>query len=228
MNLSFSTATYVNQFGAPLANTPVLVLSKPNADVVTVYANSNASAVQTMVTNGSGVFSFYAPAGSYTVAVGNYNFNAVLAPNPILHAVKPISTQRASTVTVTADPHLVLPLAANSTYALDSMLFNGGLDVADFRLTFTGPAGATIQWAPIGPSAATTGDPTSMVLAQGGAGTEAVVGIYPTGSGVVRSAGVVIVGATAGNVSLAWAQGTTNATPVTLASGSWIRASKLN
>lgn len=227
MILSFSSATYTNHQGAALANTPVSVRERGSQTASVVYSTQNGNTAQTMVTNGSGVFSFFALPGEYTVAVGNRNFNVSLPPVPVLTAVKQTLTTRANTVTVTADPELVVPLMANAQYSVDALLLTGGDAAADFRLTFTAPAGATVQWTPRGPGTTVTADPATLVLAQQGVGTEAVVGLYTTGAGIIAPRGTITTAATAGNLSLAWAQGTTNAVPTSLAAGSWLRVIRL-
>lgn len=225
-----STATYTNTLGVPLANQPVVVLDRyKNFKPVTVYSDPYG-VTPVSSTNGSGVFTFYAPPGDYSLGIGIYRFNAVVGPvvnDDIQQRVKLSLTNRASTVTVTADPELVVPVQANTQYRMDALLLTGGPDTADLRLTFTGPAGATIQWTARGPATTVTADPATLVLAQQGAGTEAVVGLYSVGSGIVAPRGLVTTGATAGNISLAWAQGTTNAVPVGLAAGSWMSLIKI-
>lgn len=228
--MSRSTATYTNTLGVPLANQPVVVLDRYKQFKPVVVYSDPYGVTPVSTTNGSGVFTFYAPPGDYSLGIGIYRFNATVGPvvgDDFLHRTKLSLTNRASTVTVAADPELVIPVNANTTYRLDALLFTAGPDTADLRMTFTGPSGTTIQWTPRGPSSLVTGDPATLTLAQQGAGTEAIVGLYSVGAGIVSPRGLVIVGATAGNVSLAWAQGTTNAVPVGLSSGSWMALTKI-
>lgn len=232
MSLLSNTTVYTSNLGTVLANQRVYIFDRDRGyAAATVYSDANGSVINaTPTTNGSGSLTFFAQGGNYSVDVGAYRFNVVIPRQigaGVVQASKLSLTNRASTIVPVADPELVLPVEANCRYALDGMLFNGGVVAADFRLAWTGPAGFNIMWAPIGPDPATTGDPTLMVLAQGGNATELVVGIYPTGAGVVRPAGFVTTAGTAGNVSLAWAQGTSNASPTSLAAGSWLRMTKL-
>lgn len=232
MSLLSNTTTYTSNLGTVLANQRVYIFDRDRGySAATVYSDANGAVVLAApTTNGSGVLTFFAQGGNYSVDVGAYRFNVTIPRQigaGVVQASKLSLTTRANTVTPVADPELVLPVEANCRYALDGMLFNGGPDTADFRLAWSGPAGYNIMWAPIGPAPGITADPATLILAQGGNATEAVVGIYTAGAGIVRPVGFVTTGVTAGNVSLMWAQGTTNAVPVSLAAGSWLRMTKL-
>jgi hypothetical protein len=131
-------------------------------------------------------------------------------------------TSRTSTTTYANDPHLSVPVLANTTYSFELYgLYQAGA-TGQFKVQVTMPAGATMEagswdydpgtdeWAP---------------TATGGASPhQFVTGLVGTGGNVpFRLLGSVHVGATAGSVTLQWAQTTSNATATILRKGTWMR-----
>lgn len=161
----------------------------------------------------------YTPVAGQTLT-GSFLNNALLNVTPLI-AVKAGDTSRSNTASRTADPDLVVALLANLTYTVDSyLMYDAGAGL--FQVYWTVPAGATVTGAPWGldtaVTAATVGGirvpPTGAAVGSGGSGT--VVSARPTAN--------VIMGSTAGNLTLTWAQNTSNATATILKAGSWIRA----
>lgn len=162
----------------------------------------------------------YTPVAGQTLT-GSFLNNAILNVTPLIQ-IKPGDTSRTSTATRTADPDLVIALAANLSYVVDSHLMYDAGSVGLFQAYWTVPAGATLVGSPWGLDLAVTSTSVGAirVLATGasmGAG----------GSGTIvtaRPVAQVIMGATPGNLSLTWAQGVSNGTATILKAGSWIRA----
>ncbi|MFD9306143.1 hypothetical protein ACFWCB_26400 [Streptomyces sp. NPDC060048] len=139
--------------------------------------------------------------------------------------VKSSSTSRTSTTTLAADPHIVLAVAANTAYLLDGFFeYDGAFGAGDLKLDWTVPASATLRWAALGTVAADTTQKFNSSSVEAGV-TTLSIGTYGVGS--TRNAcaprGYLTTGATAGNLTLTWAQNASNATATTLRAGSWAR-----
>jgi hypothetical protein len=119
------------------------------------------------------------------------------------------------------DDHLVLAVEANQSYIM--LLFTRGTSVTatpDLKIGWSVPAGTSMSWNSINNlgTAATAEETEASALTQNiGAGQQ---------KGMV-SAGVVIVGGTAGNIQLQWAQATATAENTTMRQGSWMALIKL-
>ena len=132
--------------------------------------------------------------------------------------VKTTDTSRANTATYAADPHLVIPVLANTVYAVEArgVYQAGGVGLLKFQLSF--PSGATWE------SGAWAYDPgtdewaaTVMSLTSP---AQVVVGLAGTGGNLpFRITGSLHVGANAGHLSLDWAQSASNATATILRKG---------
>ncbi|MEU9865474.1 hypothetical protein AB0D99_31860 [Streptomyces sp. NPDC047971] len=128
----------------------------------------------------------------------------------------------ASSITLQDDDHLTLPVVAGGVYALDAFLDVEADPAADILLGWSAPAGATLSWTETGISAGNTGNIGSIKQSRLDVATSSAIGIVATGS-VVRPAGVLRVGGTAGFLRLRWAQSVSSTTPTVLKGGSWIR-----
>lgn len=135
---------------------------------------------------------------------------------------KTADTSRASTATYANDPHLSVPVLANTVYSFELYgLYQAGA-TGQFKVQVTMPAGATMEagswhydpgtdeWAPIATALASP--------------AQFVTGLVGTGNNLpFKLRGSVHVGATAGNVVLQWAQTTSNATATILRKGTWMK-----
>ena len=127
-----------------------------------------------------------------------------------------------NSTTLQDDDHLLFTVGANETWAFEFTIFAEATSAADVKTALTVPAGAALiagQIAEQFTSAATT---PSTSLTSGAAflngGTSGGVGV-PTCI-VIR--GSVANGATAGNVTLQWAQNAASATPAKVYAGSYV------
>lgn len=147
-----------------------------------------------------------------------------------ISAVK-TANQTINNTTITNDTQLFVPLpAANSNYAIDMYLRYSGTTTADFKGTFSVPAGATGSFGILGittGAAGTTGDgqfnenPPGSIISIGGIGAATSLSAHVRG--IVRTAG------TTGNLQFQWAQDTVDAgNPTTLRDFSWLRVTALN
>ncbi|QKY78571.1 hypothetical protein SEA_DRYAD_33 [Streptomyces phage Dryad] len=141
--------------------------------------------------------------------VFNAGINVASGIGADLYARKTASTSRSSTITTTADPHLVVAVEANAVYNILANLVWRPSGSGGFRFGWTLPTGCSIIFIDndSGSAIATTDELTFNVT---------------TGSSV---GGILVVGGTAGNVTLKWAQNASNATATVLQANSslWLR-----
>jgi hypothetical protein len=157
----------------------------------------------------------------------------------VLQAFAPIRAVKASdssavtnSTTLVSDTELVIPVVSGRTYDLDGWIIWVGNDTGDIKFAFDAPTGSTLDWGILGgddtdttfatgntrgrgewfPRLNSTSFPTSTV--QFSASTAAIFGILR---------GRLVAGAT-GNLTLKFAQNTSNGTGTLLKAGSWIHA----
>ncbi|WP_171115529.1 hypothetical protein [Streptomyces sp. N502] len=125
-------------------------------------------------------------------------------------AIKDADTPRASTITPAADPDLTLEVEANSTYDVECVAVwtNGG---GGMRMTWIAPAGATMTW--------TDNDGVGVV------GPTGVV-TFASATGTTLK-GTLVTGATAGNLTLSWAQNTSNTADTVLRAGCALKLTRI-
>jgi hypothetical protein len=119
-----------------------------------------------------------------------------------LYAQKTANTSRASSTTLTADPHLIVAMAASATYDL-TCLFDYEADAAnDMKFQFTLPAGGTMNYNYCGWGT------TDLFTNNAGNGSGTVPTIGGGGAGVARGVTIMgnIVTSSAGNLGVNWAQ----------------------
>lgn len=131
-----------------------------------------------------------------------------------------------SSTTLQDDDHLTFPIAANEEWIAEFILINIGdsLSTTGLKTAITVPAGATMD--------ATSNFQGGTGDAQGVRGTTsgaALTAYTPAGSnlGNVRVYVWVLNGATAGNVTLQWAQNASSATALTARKGGHVKAVRL-
>jgi hypothetical protein len=142
--------------------------------------------------------------------------------NDTLKVVKPSNTSRTSTTTLAADPHMVIALEANTTYDFEIRAYWSGAAAGDISFAMAFPASSSVTWGGIRlvVSASPTGDADFGIFI---APTSAVSAINAGGVGGDQMSlitGTVVVGATPGNLTLWWAQGTSSGTATIL----WARS----
>lgn len=136
---------------------------------------------------------------------------------------KSVSTSRASTITLAADPHLVINVVPG-TYTVDSFLYYDADTGADLRLGWFAPASTTGAWFPNGSDSANTlfASTTNWgALGDFSVSTRPVAGVGAGNLMACRPVGTAVVTGT-GQISLAWAQQVSSATPTILRGHSWL------
>lgn len=175
-------------------------------------------------------------------AAGNFNIFADASENSLKQCENGITTKLGgdtyvrktanetvnNSTSLQNDDHLVFPVLANTTYAVQLFIMYDSSTTADLQYSFTLPASATgFKTTTNAPTSTTTCSGTSATLifnsltqtnnSIGGAGT----GTANTCALVIDA--TVIVAGTAGNVQFRWAQANLDATDSIIRAGSWLR-----
>jgi hypothetical protein len=146
-----------------------------------------------------------------------------------LHARKTSDTNVASNTTLSTDPHLTVAVATSSVYEIEGVLFVTSASVTpDINLTVNAPAGSSGFWNSTAVSFNSTADPDTVRTIASAIGASRAYGVSVAGSTFgIPIFGMVEVAGTSGNVTIDWAQSTSNATATTLKIYSWIRLTKV-
>jgi hypothetical protein len=134
--------------------------------------------------------------------------------------IKAVDESVTSSTVLQADNELVMAVAANTDYFVECFLIYSADPAGDIKTDWDAPTGATMDWVAdaITQSAAATLDQVSRT-AQSVSGTPSHGGITNNATVLVAlHKGILRVGATAGNLTLTWAQ------QVSSASASFVRA----
>lgn len=145
-----------------------------------------------------------------------------------LTAAKSSDTSRASTTTRTADPHLVVAMAANTTYDVRALIIGTSAANAagDLSGEFQYPSDGVFTYTALGLvdslASSTSADLQAGAVSLDAAtpSTQFVVGLSTSITGTFIVARVTTV--TAGNLTFAWAQFASNANNSTLKGGSYV------
>jgi hypothetical protein len=129
-----------------------------------------------------------------------------------------------SSTTLQNDDQLFLPVAVNARYIFDSALFYTGAasPAGDLKLSFSGPAGATMKWANRGVNSSGLSQ-YNVVVETLAAGSPRAVGTNGATEMAAFPMGTVTTSSTSGNLQLQWAQNASSATGTALLAGSVIR-----
>lgn len=145
---------------------------------------------------------------------------SVACPVPSTYVRKSADENVASSTTLQNDDHLVLALEAGKTYAVNGVAFATSThSQPDIKVGFSIPTGATMDIGFL--SGFGTQFSRAALLETSGVASPGV----PIGSNqhtILLFMGTVVVGSNAGNLTLQWAQDTSNSNPVVLKQGSYI------
>jgi len=125
-----------------------------------------------------------------------------------------------SSTTLQDDDHLTFPIAANEEWTTTIQASYVHSAAGGVKAAVTVPSGATMHASVIGTGAsfyqgATTTSGTAILVVSSGVGTDAVFKVW------------VLNGATPGNVTLQWAQNTSDGTSTTARKGSFENATRV-
>lgn len=178
-----------------------------------------------------------------TISVGQRITASLLQSMVPQFIVKPSSTSITSSTTFTLDTDLSVPVSANATYYIEMWLKVAAGATGDIKTMWDFPSGASGNRTVFGPgtgatifttSATTSGnadaDNTLTRLGVHGMATSISYNGVRDGTNQfnINEVAYVTVGATAGNITLSWAQVTSNATATTVAGGSLIRCTRVS
>lgn len=145
-----------------------------------------------------------------------------------IYVLKTSTESVTSSTTLQNDDQLALPVSANSKYTIEGLIIYDGASAGDFKVAFTTPSGATINWTAGGPQSGigvtsynanvATSSGAALALACNGAGNS--MGANPKG--------YLSVSSTSGNLQLQWAQQASSATATRVFLGSWLRLTRIS
>ena len=145
------------------------------------------------------------------------------SPNLTSTVVKGADESVTSSTTLQNDDELLAALETNTDYSFEARLYVVSATTPDFKMTFTVPAAATLAWW----GTITYGDGAAV----NGIGIQTISGtaksfIWSGTDGYITVFGSVRNGANAGNLTLQWAQDTSNGTAATVKAGSTLSITK--
>lgn len=135
-----------------------------------------------------------------------------------------------NSATLQNDDHLFIAIAANEIWYFDFFLRHSSGIGSGFKLAFTIPAAATMSW--VATATEIVGNPGQGSTRSGGQDTSGtsttiVATSDTTGSGRFFGSGIVICGATPGNLQLQWAQAAATAHDTKLLTNSILIARRI-
>lgn len=148
--------------------------------------------------------------------------------NSVKRVYKSASTTRTSNTTATDDPDLVVAVIAGATYLVRFVGMFGAVTAADVKTKWGFPTSSTGLRFCLGPEAAATSrDTVSMRVGVHQLNTEVAYGISSSTSysGVMEEGTITTVNS--GNISIQWAQNTSNGTGSILAESSFLEVIRL-
>jgi hypothetical protein len=145
------------------------------------------------------------------------------------YLIKPGDTTRASTITNTNDPDLVVPVVANGVYDIEFNIIFGALQAAGIRTAWATPTGTVGLKRSLGPgsvnvaetNANTTEMRWSVVTATTQLGYTDPRNAVASLSHIIER-GLITVGSTAGSVALTWSQNVSSATGTVVSANSYV------
>ncbi|GAA4849802.1 hypothetical protein GCM10023403_10760 [Pseudonocardia benzenivorans] len=152
---------------------------------------------------------------------------SVWLPRGPLVAVKTTDKTANASTTLSDDPQLSLPVLASTTYLLSALLIWSTGTGPDAKFGLTVPAGCTWQVAPFGIPTSVTATAGSIETAVFTASGIPLGGVAAGTKTAALVTGTVVVGGTAGTVTISWAQNTSNASNTVLYTGSSLQLTRV-
>lgn len=144
-------------------------------------------------------------------------------------AVKTSSTSRASTTTISADPELSLSVEASAEYIFECYWRVSGVAAGGIDIQVSVPTGTTGSYSPAARLAADQSDSGTRSSTRVSFNVETEYATPSTSAAqILQGYGRVIVGSTAGTLSIDWAQNASNVTATVFESDSWIRLTRIS
>lgn len=137
-------------------------------------------------------------------------------------AVKSGDSVKISNTTITADPHLVIAVAANAVYDVELVVFYTQGTTGQLLAHFTGPTSATFDWSAWMLDQGVTAGNVGSVRPLRRSITDTLTMGGNTIASTALIKGRLAVSSTAGTFSFDWAQAVSQATVLTVMSGSYM------
>lgn len=194
-------------------NTTSLQAASTASDLVFTLPGGTGVNGDCLTTDGTGVLSFSSVCGG------------TLSVNPVANVQKTIDETQNNAVNPTAtlqdDDELSFAIGANEAWSFRFTVQATNNATPDIKFAVTSPAGAVCK---VGMSEAEN------ALSNANIGCGISLGAVPTttGTDMFEVYGTVVNGATAGNVTLQWAQNTANAAVTTVRAGSYLHADRIS
>lgn len=193
----------------------------------TLQTDNNLSVAGTLTATGAATLSAGVTVTGAGSVSGNLSVNGNLSVGGVgktLYVAKPANASVTSSALLTNDPDLTVSLAANATYLMTSTLKYEADTAGDINVAWTAPAGASNVGTMAGLLSSATSDANVFIIGFtiNNSNGNAAGGL---GAGTVRSiffSGTLTTGATAGSITLQWAQKTTSSIATILYAGSFL------
>lgn len=188
---------------------------------IAIISSSDGTAAIPALTQTDGV-TWEIPLASFTITTGGVigaltdqrEFTAARDNEVVKAADETVNNSAA----LQDDDELFAPVGASQTYIFEALLsyIAAASATPDIKFAFTIPAGATLLWSGVGGGgSASEQTETASAAAKSWAATTALASVH------VR--GIVVVGGTAGELQLQWAQNVATAEDTDLKANSWLR-----
>lgn len=142
--------------------------------------------------------------------------------------VKAADETVSASTTLQNDDELLIPVEASTTYIFEAVLFYDGATTGDIKVAFSVPAGATIEWTTIRAASSLAANNYAAQIDVVTGGSSVTSGANGAGNHIAyRCRGTVVVGGTAGNLQLQWAQAVSDPTASTVFAKSFLTAQKV-
>jgi hypothetical protein len=146
--------------------------------------------------------------------------------------VKSADESVTSSTTLQDDDDLLMPVAANTDYLIDGMLYYLAAQAGDITVGWTYPSGATLTWGGIGAIRDYTGAASGtewLAIVADASSPSSTTDFGGNGSLPFTASygGVLSVGANAGTLQLQWAQRASSGTATTVYARSWLRVQQV-
>ncbi|MEV0149115.1 MULTISPECIES: hypothetical protein [unclassified Nonomuraea] len=144
------------------------------------------------------------------------------------HVIKPADESITSSITLQNDDHLVLSVSANTAYWVEAFIRYDGATTGDLRIGWSIPSGATLEWTSNGLADTATSTADDLWRRRRSATQDEICGAVGAGTDLLAlPEGLLRVGATAGQIRLRWAQGTSSATATRVFQRSMLMISRM-
>jgi len=143
-------------------------------------------------------------------------------------ARKTVDESVISSTSIQDDDELFVPVVANAVYRVQTYVKYNSSTAARFRISWSGPSGATMRWGPFAPHLAQT-NPDSVTLSMNAFNfITDIADVGGFGSDVVITpGGMLITAGSSGTLGFRWAQQTSTASNTTVRANSCLWAERV-